>query len=1172
MRRVAPVALLAMLFLMLPATHRTTPPEAPREAPSEEGRGLLVEEVRPGFAAARTALLPGDRVVAWRRAGEPDGSATGGPLGSPFELLELEVGTAPLEPVTLVVRRSTATGSTRLSIPMPPGKWGLRVRPSLPGPIRALYLEALERVDSGHPAEAMTLARRAAAAVADEGRRLDAGWLLSLLGEDLDRLGAGAEAEALHRHALERVRAVGDGRGDGSVATAVGSLEARAPLHLEERLARSLETQGRIPEEAEIHRRLLPRWRLGSTPLARLATARILDLLGHATLALGDLTTAGELHRQALEIHESLVPGGLPGAGSLNKLGIVAGHRGDLAAAGRYFQRALARYEEAAPESRDAANMHNNLSVFHARSGDLGAAERHLRRFLALWRKIEPESSDLAVGWSNLGELALLRGDRAMAEKHFLRALDLQRRLAPASLDVAATLSMLGKLTLSRHDLDGAEAYSRRSLALLERIGPEGPFVPEVLDQLGTVERRRGDGSAAERLYRRSLELRRLHGPEGVDVASSLERLAGLDLDRGRGATAAEHLREALRIRRRASPGGPFLATTLCRLGEASVATGRPREAEALFREGLEHLDRDTPHGPETARCRHQLARLLRGAGRRQEALSSFERALADLEAQTARLGGSYETRSRFASAHTDLYRDALDLLVEMGRTDQAFHVLERSRARSFLTLLATRDLDFSRDVPEELLRGRQRADAAYDRTLAALTRPDPDLSDPERQALRAALAEARHDQQVAEARLRAAAPRLAALRHPEPLTRAAAQAMLEPGTLLLSYSLGEERSHLFVLGSNSGSGVSGPLDVFVLPVGRDVLRAEIARFRALLAPHRSARAITAAGRRLSGRLLGPVADRLPDARRLILIPDGPLHDLPFAALPLPSPAGPAEKAPTGDPRWLVEVCPLSVAASATVLSQLRARPPASGPPTLTAFGDPVYPEAPERSPQALTLRSALGWNLDRALSLPPLPATRTEVEGLTRLFPDRSQVFLGPEATEERAKSLDPDRHLLHFACHGVLNERFPLESALALTFPSGPSGDDPDPLGEQRENGLLQAWEIFEQMRADAELVTLSACDTGLGKTLAGEGMVGLTRAFHHAGARSVLASLWAVGDHSTSLLMTSFYRHLQEGRAQDEALRRAQLDLLHGTAGRGTYRHPFHWAAFQLFGDPG
>jgi CHAT domain-containing protein len=171
----------------------------------------------------------------------------------------------------------------------------------------------------------------------------------------------------------------------------------------------------------------------------------------------------------------------------------------------------------------------------------------------------------------------------------------------------------------------------------------------------------------------------------------------------------------------------------------------------------------------------------------------------------------------------------------------------------------------------------------------------------------------------------------------------------------------------------------------------------------------------------------------------------------------------------------------------------------------------------------------------------------------------------VGEEATEEQAKAIGKDVHYIHFATHGFLDERFPLNSALALTMPERP--------GVGQDNGLLQAWEIFERLRINADLVVLSACETALGKEMGGEGLVGLTRAFQYAGARSIVASLWNVADETTPELMKRFYTYLKAGRTKDEALRAAQIDLIHGlgdAAANLDASHPFHWAAFQLIGD--
>ncbi|MET0555231.1 MAG: CHAT domain-containing protein, partial [Vicinamibacteria bacterium] len=296
----------------------------------------------------------------------------------------------------------------------------------------------------------------------------------------------------------------------------------------------------------------------------------------------------------------------------------------------------------------------------------------------------------------------------------------------------------------------------------------------------------------------------------------------------------------------------------------------------------------------------------------------------------------------------------------------------------------------------------------------------------------------------------------------------------------------------------------------------------------------------------LGRALLGPVAERVARAERVLVVGDGPLHLIPFAAL--------------GDPgstrfRYLVEARPVHMAASATVFAELKKGRSPRRDTRLVAFGDPDYaPATASASRPGARLRSAQ----ERGLDLRALPASREEVEGLTRLYPGASRAYVGREATEERAKGVGADASLLHFACHGFADERSPLDSGLALSVPGA--------WREGHDNGLLQAWEVFEQVRIDADLVTLSACGTALGKEVSGEGILGLTRAFQYAGARSVLASLWAVNDDSTADLMRRFYGHLKRGRSKDHALRAAQLELIRG----GAFAHPGRWAAFTLIGD--
>lgn len=194
----------------------------------------------------------------------------------------------------------------------------------------------------------------------------------------------------------------------------------------------------------------------------------------------------------------------------------------------------------------------------------------------------------------------------------------------------------------------------------------------------------------------------------------------------------------------------------------------------------------------------------------------------------------------------------------------------------------------------------------------------------------------------------------------------------------------------------------------------------------------------------------------------------------------------------------------------------------------------------------------------ERGFSFVRLPYTRDEVLAISNLFPlDQRHVYLGAEAREETVKSekLD-DFRFIHFATHSFLDEIRPGRSGILLSRAP-----------QSLEDGILQMGEIM-RLKMNADLVTLSACSTGLGKLVNGEGVLGLTRAFFYAGARNVAVLLWNVNDFATATLMVSFYRHLTRGVPESEALRQAKLSLLHSS--QPLWHHPYFWAAFVIEGE--
>jgi CHAT domain-containing protein/Flp pilus assembly protein TadD len=821
-------------------------------------------------------------------------------------------------------------------------------------------------------------------------------------------------------------------------------------------------------------------------------------------------------------------------AWTLEHLGVMASDRDDLAGAERHHRHALELRERCCPGSMDVASSLSNLGrVAHIR-GDLAAAEHHTRRALTIGEALAPESLDTAMFLNNLGAHAGERGDLVTAESAYRRALSLSAALGPGSQQTGHVLSNLAATALDRGDLASAEDYARRSLAIEEGLAPEGGIVFAPLRQLAEIAAARRNFEEAERFAQRALSIQQ-RVPGGVLEAETLEQLGAIAEARGRPAAAEAHFRRALTIWNKLAPESLGAARCWGALARVSAMLGSDALAEDLYGRALAIGLAIGPDSPDEAEWRHGLADLFRRAGKTESALEQYRIALRILDHQRGRLGGSDEARSRFTDRFAGYYHDAVDLLFQTGNAAEAFAVLERYRARALLILLAERDLTFSTDIPDDLDRERRIANAEYDRALSDLARAaEPDLN-----PKRAALAAIRTRRAEIADRIRVASPRLAALQSPVPLDATDARAVLDDGTLLLSYSIGARQSHVVALGPGTDD-----IAAFPLGVSAEALRADVARFRELLEEQSTLqrRRLDSLAARLGQRLLHPVAARLRRAHRVLVLPDGPLHLLPFAALRDP-----------GTKRYLVEVGPLHVAASTTVVAEIKKRRRAT-PVRLVAFGDPDY--STTRSGRPARASAELRSVQQRGLQLHPLPASRGEVGELRRLFPEKSRVYLGSDATEERAKTEGPGGTILHFACHGLADESFPLESSLALSIPA-----DWKP---GQANGLLQAWEIFEQVRLDADLVTLSACDTALGKEMSGEGLLGLTRAFQYAGARSVLSSLWSVRDDSASELMRSFYRHLRGGKTKVEALRAAQIAMIR------RFAHPGRWAAFQLSGD--
>jgi CHAT domain-containing protein/Tfp pilus assembly protein PilF len=843
--------------------------------------------------------------------------------------------------------------------------------------------------------------------------------------------------------------------------------------------------------------------------------AGTLARLGNVLRLQSRFDAAEQMQNRALEIRQRWAPDSLEVVDSLHQLFLVAFGRGDRdAAMSDLTQRALKIQERWPVDTPAMVDTLNDLGLRAISRGYYAEAVAALQRAAAIQEQRSPDSIALATTLGRLGLAARLLGDTDLAVEALQRALAIRDRLAPASLGTVALLGNLGLIAQERQDLDRAAELFQRGLALAEKAVPPGIGVAGLLDALGTVAQLRGDLEEAWKLHSRALETSEAL-PNHIDVAVSLSSLGTVAEARGDLARARDFHRRALAIYEEWAPNGIDRVLTLHRIGQIERRMGRLARAAQLF-----------------------------------------VQAVAALESHVGRSGGSQELQATQRARYAEIYGDAVEVELARGRAAAAFALVERSRARGFLALLEERDLEFPGEIPAALERSRKDNAALYDQALRKAARWTPAAGEEARAKIDRELSRLRRERDGIAAEIRKASPRLAALRAPRPLDLAAARKVLDPGTLALSYSVGKDRTALFAVTREGG------LRVKILPVGEARLRRDLERF---LEQVRQPAVPTDLARALYRELIRPVAGLVGRSERVLILPDGPLHRLPFGAL---------LRDTGGHGQYLTEWKPLHTALSLTVYGALRARrgeqrtAAAARPARLVAFGDPRYPREHGATGDD-PLRRALGPAL-RGFDWAALPYSRREVERSAEAYPE-ARLYLGEDATEEQAKSAAREARVLHFATHGYLDDRTPLDSALVLTVPEGlPAG---------RDNGLLQVWEIFESVRLDADLVVLSTCRSALGREMSGEGLIGLTRAFQYAGARSVVASLWDVTDQVTAELMARFHRHYAAGLAKDEALRAAQREMIHqtfrittaeGKAVEVDTSAPFFWAAFQVFGD--
>ncbi len=835
--------------------------------------------------------------------------------------------------------------------------------------------------------------------------------------------------------------------------------------------------------------------------------------------------------------------------------------------------KALQIYEEALRLKRQLrdtpgeASVLNNLgSVYQDQEKYQKAVEYYLKAF-SIHRTLNNRKNE-ATSLNNIGAIYLDLGEPKKAMEHFEEAVQILREIGEQRLECA----LLGNIILpylGLNELEKAQTAFEQALALAQKLGDQAEE-SRILNSGAAVYRRQGQPQKAVEAYLQVLKWCQKNAMRGAE-ATVYHNLGSASHQLGESQKALDYLQQSLTIRRAIAN---FSGQALSLFGMAKIE----RELQQ-FAAAHEHI---------------------------QEAIQIVESSYTRFT--------NRQLLSSFLANSQQFYEFQVDLLMQWAEHDpsgghraRAFEVNELMRARNLLGLLQEAQADIRAGVTPELLSKErdveQRFTLHIERYAKLLNQKH---SAEEKKNAERKLEELTIEYNDIQAQIRQHSPRYASLTRPQSLTLAEIQKqILDDNTLLLEFALGDDRSYVWAITSTSCTSYQLPPQVEI-----ETLAAEV--YRVLITPKQSETEYVKAADKLSQLILGPVASHLKN-HRLLIVADGTLQYIPFAALPKPTPdMHTARKPDSGQTPPQAGWKPLildhdiislpSITTLATLRGETSNRKEAAR--RLAVLADPVFSEQDPRltrrkkvipndtfksrppltsdeqmlmglSEQALESASRAGI-LTTGINLPRLVGTRKAIEQILRLVPQH-RIKTAFDFDANRALALNPDLsqyQIIHFATHGFLNAVSPEHSGLMLSLVDAEGHHQP---------GFLSAIDVYN-LNLPAELVVLHACQTGLGADLTGsqskpdvqsqlkkvrsEGLIGLTRGFMYAGAKRVMVSLWSIQEQASGELMVRFYKHLQGPKkvSPATALRQAQIEMLTQTK----WKSPSDWAGFVIQGE--
>ena len=885
--------------------------------------------------------------------------------------------------------------------------------------------------------------------------------------------------------------------------------------------------------------------------------------LGAVYDSLGQYPKALKSYQQALQIQGQM--GNISGiAQNFSNLGLVYANQGQYPKALAHYRQALQIYRRMG-EQRGIGNTLSNLGIVYKSLGDFPKALTHYQQALEIQREIGDGRGEAST-LTNMGMVYDKRGQYSKALKHFLQALEMQRQIGDKHR-IAHNLSNLGVLYYHLKQSEKALGYFLQALTIKREIGDKRGEGSD-LSNAGAVYDSLGLPLKALRSYLKALAIRRELGDKHGE-ATDLSHLGAVYGNVERYQLALTYFQEALVIARELGDKSGE-AADLANIGLIYQQLGQYEPARTALQDSVTKLKKlGTTHRWYAQRG---LAAVEAKLNNTDAAITHYEQTLAHVEKLRAGLTDKTH-RLSFMQDKLYVYDDFITLLQRLhdehpdkGYDRKALEIFERKQGRVFLEEIGKSGAQRFAHLPYEIVQEEQLLihKVAHTETQLVQARNKPFIEQDRVRvkALTQRVATLEAALGALQTTIKEKYPAYHALKYPQPTTAMTLQQeVLQADEAILIYGVMRESTLLWVISPKQFA-------MFTLPAGEEEIEEDVAYMRDVILNRLPE--MVDEGFPLYEKLIPEEArELLADAHTLYIVPTGPLYALPFETLV-------SQETDYDNPHYLIKDYAIVYLSSASVLKVLRdTRAGRTIQPSqkFLAFADPAYASCQEngedennRAAVAKTrgvfeLRKTSYRDVMGAVCFPRLPNTANEANAIATLFQaSDTALYLGEQANRDavlylnKTEQMNDYRYVL-FALHGLLPDEVKglAQSALVLS------------------NDFLTMADAFA-LQLNADFINLSACNTGGGDKLKGEGIMGLTRAFMYAGTQAISVTLWSVESASAKNLSIGIFENLSNGKNAADALRQIKLKMIAGDANKPYYRHPFYWAPFVVYGDGG